>query len=194
MKLRPLLSVITVLLVALVIARLTGLLPPPFKLDGTDSPFSIRVDQSNVDALVARGRYEMVSPGLDSTHFPSPPNHEYYTHLHLVRMDHATKQEALDELERRGLKPASVFELLSFGEQYHTFLFDDRRAYQITALGSIIKLDDYLGKEFAQTMINPGHGAAFKQDVWLQPADGQWETGKYQGFPDRINMFAGVPK
>lgn len=83
--------------------------------------------------------------------------------FHLGR--EATSQEVRDEMEKRGLRPATLAELLAFGAQHP----EKQREFPIAALGSDCVL--YGGRRVAYLW-----GDASKRDLFLYCLGGGWRA------------------
>lgn len=103
--------------------------------DGT--AFSLTVDYSkSLDRLVRVGGYDYACPEINEDNFPvdlSNGRVEVEIDAVLMHLDRSvTGDEAMEELRRRNLRPATMFELLAFGVEYP----DQPHQHSIVELGS----------------------------------------------------------
>ena len=100
-----------------------------------DNVFKVTVNYDlSVEFLVANGKYSWVNNDITSKNFPTTRKGEVTLSLELVHLNQVlTSEEVLKELDKRGLRPAELHELLSFGAQYP----EEQRKYPIVALGSV---------------------------------------------------------
>jgi hypothetical protein len=97
--------------------------------------FSVLVDygRSVVD-LVAAGKYDWKNDNVNDNNFPVSRRGTDSVEVHLVHFNRMiSTQDALNELDRQGLKPADLHTLLSLGAKYP----DLQREFPIVALGSV---------------------------------------------------------
>jgi hypothetical protein len=96
-------------------------------------PLTINRERSRSE-MVAAGNYDYVHHDITEKNFPVAKG-ETEVKAVLVRLDRVTsEEEALAEMERRGLRPATMDELNAFGEQHPK----RKRGYSIVALGSVL--------------------------------------------------------
>ncbi|MGH9460150.1 MAG: hypothetical protein ACRD1X_02955 [Vicinamibacteria bacterium] len=95
-------------------------------------PVAIDYSQSLV-AMIQTGRYDWVNSDITEKHFPvaSGPAQVSIELVHFNRV--MSTDDVLSELDRRGLRPATLPELLAFGEKYP----EKQRKFPIIALGSV---------------------------------------------------------
>lgn len=98
--------------------------------------YPLVVDYSrSLDDVVAAGNYTYVNLGITEKRFPTvegEPEVEAVL-VHLGRT--ASDEDVLAELERRGLRPGTLFELAHFGEQHPEVW----RLFPVAALGCSIR-------------------------------------------------------
>jgi len=92
------------------------------------------------EAMVAAGHYDHRNPDITEEHFPTLKRGTVKYEAVLVHLNrNASTDEAKAEIERRGLIPASLTELLAFGVKYP----DEQRKYPIVAIGQAWRVLDY---------------------------------------------------
>ena len=96
-------------------------------------PTKVNYDLS-VESLVAQGKYDWKNSDIKSKNFQTTRKGETTLNLELVHLNQVlTSEEVIKELDKRGLRPAELHELLSFGIQYQ----EEQRKYPIVAMGSV---------------------------------------------------------
>ncbi|MGA2454236.1 MAG: hypothetical protein ABSG93_12010 [Solirubrobacteraceae bacterium] len=103
--------------------------------------FDLSVDYSRPLAeVVAAGNYSYTNDSIIEENFPTDkgdlevPGGVHVTEAVLVHLDRgAESDDVLAELERRGLRPGTMFELAHFGEQHP----DIQRQFPVVSLGSV---------------------------------------------------------
>ena len=102
--------------------------------------FPVTVDYAHsLDQMIAAGKYDSVNPNITDQHFPLPSIPTGLTtkadlKLELVHLNRTvSSNEAIAELKQKGLRPATIHELLAFGATYP----EEQRKYPIVALGSV---------------------------------------------------------
>jgi hypothetical protein len=89
--------------------------------------------QRSRSEMVAAGNYDYANPNITEENFPVGEG-EAEVKAVLLHLDRdASDEEVLAEMERQGLRPATMDELNAFGEQHP----DRQRQYPIVALGSV---------------------------------------------------------
>jgi hypothetical protein len=118
--------------------------------DAQPNAFTLSVYYSRPLAeVVAAGNYNYANPNITVENFPADKGDpetisdtvgvNVTQQAVLVHLDRPIKSEdVLAELERRGLRPDSMFELAHFGEQHP----DIQRQFPVVALGSVWKSPD----------------------------------------------------
>ncbi len=101
-----------------------------------DKSFRVAVDYGiNYDSLIQLGNYDFVGDSITQEHFPCSDTG--VTAVEVILVDFKNKiwqtQEVLSALRARGLRPASLPELLALGAQHPEL----QLKYNIVALGSI---------------------------------------------------------
>lgn len=96
--------------------------------------FSVVVDYTqSLAAMIKAGKYDWVNPDITEQHFPVKPGSKDVS-IELVHFDRVmTSDEVLTELDRKGLRPATLPEVLAFGAKYP----EKQREFPIVALGSV---------------------------------------------------------
>ena len=99
-------------------------------LERKQYPVFVHYDDGIAEMVVA-GHYDYVNPNISPDTFPLQSSKPRHTIMYLLRINKVMKSdEILAELDRQGLRPATLPELLSFGATYP----DKQRAMDIVAL------------------------------------------------------------
>lgn len=122
----------------------TVLSPTPSKLSSevkaprtTATTFHVKVNYDRtVEEMVRAGKYNWVASNVDSKHFPTNRHGTSEVEMVVIDFDHKVgSDEVLSELDKMGLRPAELLELLAFDSAYpetgRTFVSP------IIALGSV---------------------------------------------------------
>jgi hypothetical protein len=101
--------------------------------------FKVTVDYGlTPEQMIAAGRYDSVDGVITSAHFPVQGEGKVEREFVLVHFNEVmTTDEVLSELDRRGLRPAKIEELLALGATRP----DLQREFLLEALGSSFKDD-----------------------------------------------------
>ena len=87
-----------------------------------------------IEELVKAGRYHWQNSDITSQNFPSSRKGKAQVLIQLVHFDRdITSDEVLKALDKQGLRPVTLPELLAFGAKYP----DKQCAFPIVALGSV---------------------------------------------------------
>ena len=102
--------------------------------DAAQTAFPVPVDYAqSLDAMVRAGRYDYVDSDITEKHFPvmsGPQN----VSIELVHFDRVmSSDDVFSELDRKGFRPATLPEILSFGAKYP----EKQREFPVVALGSV---------------------------------------------------------
>lgn len=104
------------------------------KIEGT---YKVTVNYGQTLAeMIAAGNYDWQNTDIIAEHFPIPPakRGKEEVEIELVHLNrYAESDEVLRELDKMGLRPATLPELLAFGAAYP----NKRREFPIAALGSV---------------------------------------------------------
>lgn len=96
-------------------------------------PVSINYGLS-LEEMIAAGRYDWKSDDIVTKHFPVKGEGVANVEIQLVHFDRVIEsEEAIEELDKMGLRPAKIEELLAFGAKYPKV----QREFPIVALGSV---------------------------------------------------------
>jgi hypothetical protein len=97
--------------------------------------YSLTIDYTkSVEQMLADGGYDYKNPDITSHHFRHEATGKVVVVAQLVHFDRFTStDDALKELSKRGLRPATMAELLAFGSKYP----DVQRQFPVVALGSV---------------------------------------------------------
>lgn len=100
------------------------------------SIFTILVDYSqSLAQMISSGKYDWVNSDITEEHFPTgKAGGKAEFHLELLHFNKVMfSDQVLTEMKKRSLRPATLSELLAFGEKYP----EEQRKYPIVALGSV---------------------------------------------------------
>lgn len=108
------------------------------RTDSSEPAYPLAIDYGqDLATMVQAGNYDYAHPDITDRNFPvgaPAPAGEAKVEAVLVHFDRSmSSQQVLDELGRRGLRPATMVELLAFGAQHP----DSQRRFPIVALGSV---------------------------------------------------------
>ncbi|GMU25974.1 hypothetical protein KJZ71_02975 [Patescibacteria group bacterium] len=106
---------------------------------GSETVYRITIDRSQTLAdMIAAGKYGYVNENITETYFPlKKSDGKREVEVVLVHLDERlTTDQVKAELDRRGLKPASIVELLFLGAAHP----DLQREFPVVALGSSWRL------------------------------------------------------
>ncbi len=98
--------------------------------------FPVSVDYSTtLEQMIAEGKYDWSNSDINSKNFPTASQVGQVTvNVELVHFNrNIGSEEALQELDKVGYRPANLSELLAFGAKYP----DRQREFPIVALGSV---------------------------------------------------------
>lgn len=94
---------------------------------------TVNYDQS-IEKAIKAGKYDWVNNDITSKSFPTKRSGEAEVDIELIHFNRdMNTDEVLAELDKRGLRPAELHELLKLGEKYP----DLQREFPLVALGSI---------------------------------------------------------
>lgn len=98
-------------------------------------PMRVTVDYSQpLEEMIAAGRYGRVNSNITEENFPIKGSGKVDLNLELVCFNkYISSNEAIAELKKLGMRPATLPELLAFDEKY----LEEQRKYPILALGSV---------------------------------------------------------
>ncbi|MEK7520415.1 MAG: hypothetical protein AAB581_04220 [Patescibacteria group bacterium] len=101
---------------------------------GTKSIFIITLNHTlSLTDMIAAGHYDWVNDDITAEHFPVKGKGAAELAVELVHFDRSISSgDAVKEMEKMGLRPATHEELLAFGAKYP----DIQREFPIVALGS----------------------------------------------------------
>ena len=131
--------------------------------------YKITVDYSKtLKRMIDEGKYDYVSSDIPK-HFTvqGEGRKEYTAKLHKISKYMSTK-EVIEDMQKEGLRPAKVEELLAFGAQYP----DEQRDKFFVGLGSVVVVD---GREFVSYL----NGAPDYRYLDLSYADDEWYDGPW---------------
>lgn len=97
--------------------------------------FRVLVDYyRSLEDMIAAGKYDYANPDINAKHFPVAKHGKEDVAVELVHFDrNISSDEAIPELDKMGFRPATLPELLAFGEKYP----DVQRRFPVVALGSV---------------------------------------------------------
>ncbi|PIT88744.1 MAG: hypothetical protein COU29_00650 [Candidatus Magasanikbacteria bacterium CG10_big_fil_rev_8_21_14_0_10_36_32] len=108
----------------------------------TDQTCTVIVDRTqSLDEMIQAGRYSFVSDYFTAENFPvEQPQVEVEVTLHVITMNRVVTTNAiLAEIDKRGLRPATLSELLAFGVKYPSA----QRHFSVVAFGSIWSISGF---------------------------------------------------
>mgnify|MGYP001566810542 CR=1 FL=1 len=86
------------------------------------------------DAAIGEGKYDYANDNITEKNFPTTRKGTAKLDIVLVHLNRdISSEDAIKELDKLGLRPAELHELLAFGAKYP----DEQRKYPIVALGSV---------------------------------------------------------
>lgn len=110
----------------------------------TPNHFSITVDYSlTLMRMIAAGCYDLGTDDITPKRFPVHGQGKHVLMVELVHFDEdMPSDDAVSEIFLRGLRPATIIELLTFGVMHP----EEQQKFPIVALGSVGKMngDDYV--------------------------------------------------
>lgn len=98
--------------------------------------FHLSVDYGrNVEDGARAGQYDWFNPEINSLHFPAERKGTVEVVMEIIQYDKEQTEpdEVIRDLNSRGMRPATIAELLAFGAAYP----DMQRKFPIVALGSV---------------------------------------------------------
>ena len=97
--------------------------------------FRVLVDYCrSLEDMIAAGKYDSVNSDINTEHFPIAKHGREDIAIELVHIDrNISSDDALREMDKMGFRPATLPELLAFGEKYP----DVQCQFPIVALGSV---------------------------------------------------------
>lgn len=92
----------------------------------------------SVEDGIKAGKYDWSNEDITSSHFPSEEAGTKEVSINLIHFgrDRETTDEVISKLDKTGMRPATLKELLAFSEKYP----DIQREFSIIALGSIWRI------------------------------------------------------
>jgi hypothetical protein len=106
-----------------------------FAGDASKNSFPVTVNYGlTVEKLVNAGKYDWLNSDINAKNFPSDRKDTAEVAIELVHFGRSMESdEVLEELDKQGLRPATLAELLAFGAKYP----EKQREFPIVALGSV---------------------------------------------------------
>ena len=103
----------------------------------------------SIELLIKAGNYDLRHPIITDANFPSVRSGEAKIEIVLVEFNrHVSYKSALAELNKQGLRPADLKELLAFGAKYP----EEQYGLPILALGSPWKSLRYYGTRYVSCL------------------------------------------
>lgn len=127
--------------------------------------FKVLVDLSlNLEEMIDLGKYDWKNNHIKSGNFPVKGDGKSELDTQLIHFNkHISSEDALKGLDKKGLRPATIEELLAFGAQYS----EEQRKFPIVALGSSCEV---YGDRYAPCLLSHGSCRNLGLDSW----DGDW--------------------
>lgn len=128
--------------------------------------FTVVVDYSmSLADMIAVGRYDWTNSDITAENFPVSGEGQKEVEVELVHLNRdASTEEVLEELERRGLRPAKIEELLALGAKYPEL----QKEFPIIAFGSVWRDPD--GGRYVPFL----HWGDDERDLHLDCFDNHW--------------------
>lgn len=116
--------------------------------------FSVTVDHDlPLSEMIDAGKYDFANNDINDYNFPKEDEGKADLDLVLLHFNREiVSEEAIAEMKKMGMRPATLLELLAFGEKYP----EEQRRYRIIALGNVWQsgyvlrhvpcLDEWFGK------------------------------------------------
>lgn len=138
----------------------------PGRISARRYPVTVSYDLSLAEMIDAGG-YDWSNPNIIAESFPVGGAGEQERELVLVNLGrHASStEEVLAEIDRQGLRPAVIEELLAFGAAYP----DKQREFPIVALGSV-----WLNPYGDSRHVSGLWGRSEKRELDLHAYEGHW--------------------
>ena len=119
--------------------------------------------------MIAAGRYDWTNSDITAKRFPLNGGGKVDVAVELVHFDRSiSSDDAIAEMRRRGLRPATLAELLAYGAKFP----EEQCKFPIVALGSVTAVDGY---RFVPYLC----GVGSKRDLYLYWWDVDW-NGDYR--------------
>lgn len=136
--------------------------------------YPITVDYSlTLEQMITAGGYDWVNSSITSESFPITETGKAELNAQLVCFERAmSSDQALAELDKMGLRPATIAELLVFGAKYP----QKQLEFSIVGLGSVAQLGD--GRNVASL---DQHGR--RRVLYLYLFDDGWYVHRFLAFP-----------
>ena len=140
--------------------------------------YKVLVDYGQtLQQMIANGKYDYANSDINSTNFPTTGNGKQEVVVELVHFGRDMESSAvLKEFESRGLRAATLPELLAFGAIYP----EKQREFPIVVLGSVWQDRD--GSRYVPCLFRCGS----KRRLGLGWGDGRWD--------DHFCRFAAIRK
>jgi len=124
--------------------------------------FKVVVDYSrSLAEMIQSGKYEWVKPDITDKHFPIQGQGQVELDIELVHYGKFMQSdEIIQDLDNRGLRPATLPELLAFGVKYP----EKQREFPIVALGSLWRAWD--GFHYVAYLYDSGSGRGLDRGIW----------------------------
>ena len=129
-------------------------------------PLFIDYDQP-LAAKIAAGKYDSVHEHISAENFPVGSGEESVEAV-IVRLGHiASEKEICAEIERQGLRPATMVELLAFGTRYPEI----QREFPIAAFGTV-----WVDPEVGWRVVGYLEGTPVERELNLYPLGREWRN------------------
>jgi len=136
-----------------------------------ENTYTVTVDYGRtVEEMVEVGQYDWSNDNITSRNFPLPSEKgEENVEVEIIYFDRSiSSEDAVAEMTKRGLRPATLAELLALGEQYPEL----QREAPIVALGSVWQ--DRGGDRGVPCLDGFGRERYLALDVWGGDWRGVW--------------------
>ncbi len=135
----------------------------------TSNPtFVIEVDYDQpLNEAIKVGEYDEMSDNIMEKNFPSTQKGKQIVTMELVHFNrYIESEDAVKEMDKMGLRPATARELLAFGAKNHEL----QREFPIIGLGSVVQ--GLGGRRHVLAL----HGSSNGRYLYLYPWSGAWDV------------------
>ena len=133
---------------------------------GVGDGLRIVVDYSrSLAEMISAGKYDWVNSDITADHFPIKGSGKAELNPEIIHYGkYMSSDDIVRDLDQRGLRPATLAELLAYGEKYP----DEQRKYPIVALGSV-----WLHRNGARSVASL-FSSESERPLYLYAWDGVW--------------------
>lgn len=158
------------------LAGLRKVLSEMIRQENQHQTVRVSIDGLSLEEMVEAGKYDYANSNINSGNFPVGEIQSQEEEVYLVHFDRSIgSEEVIRELDKMGLEPADIVQLLAIGEQYPEL----QRQFPIIALGSV--------------WTRPG-GSRYVPELWGGAAYRELGLGWFEGDWNPYYRFAAVRK